>query len=79
MGRAGAWGWGWGLAADTHRQVCLQLSLDLLPVFIVIVHQVVARHVEVQQNPVISCGLEQVILGCGERSELGGAAQKATG
>lgn len=86
------WGWAWqsgapswarglggGRGADTHRQVRLQLSLDPSPVVFIIVHQVVARHIEVQQEPLIICGFEQVILDCGERPELGGAAQKATG
>lgn len=30
------------------RQVCLQLSLNLLPVVFVVVHLVIAHHIEVQ-------------------------------
>lgn len=73
-GRGRGRGQGRGVAVDTHRPVCLQLSQDLLPVVIVIVHHVVARHVEVQQNPLVSCGFEQVVLVCGERPESGAAA-----
>lgn len=33
---------------DTHRKVCLQLILKLLPVVLIIVNQVVAGYVNVQ-------------------------------
>lgn len=36
------------VVTDTHRQVCLQLSLNLLPVVFVVVHLVIAHHIEVQ-------------------------------
>lgn len=66
-----AWGRGWAGVADTHRQVCLQLILNLPPVVFVVVHLVIAHHVDVQQHPLGARGFEEVILGCGERPELG--------
>lgn len=35
--------------ADTHRQVCLQLILNSLPVVFIVVDLVIACHVDVQQ------------------------------
>lgn len=64
--------------ADTHRQVCLQLILNLPPVVYVVVHLVIVCHIDIQQDPLV-CGFEPLIS-CGERDQSwDGVAQKTRG